>query len=160
MLEEPKMEERSTKDTKFAGRTTQQRQSILEVIKQADRHLDADEIYEQSRKRSPNISLSTVYRNLQLFKEQGLVEERQFGGVRRSYEMVPHSRHHHIVCLGCGKVFEFICPSTEKIKSRLTREKGFQVTDVDVRFSGYCPACQRRLQQSANNKETVQTERR
>ena len=154
------MEDRSSIDTQFSGRTTQQRNLILEVIKKAGRHLDADEIYQQSRKRSPNISLSTVYRNLQLFKEQGLVEEHQFDGVRRRYERVPHYKHHHIVCLGCGKVFEFICPSTEKIKSRLTREKGFQVTDVDVRFSGYCPACQRRLQKSANNRKTVQTERR
>lgn len=154
------MQKKSAIATRFSGRTTQQRQLILEIIKQAGRHLDADEIYERSRKRSPHISLSTVYRNLQFFKEQGIVEDHQFDGVRRLYEKAPHSKHHHIVCLGCGKVFEFICPSTEKIKSRLSREKGFQVTNVDVRFSGYCPACQQRLKQNSDNKQKMNNERR
>ena len=136
------MEERNVIDTRFPGRTTQQRHLILEIIEWADRHLDADEIYRRARQTSRNISLSTVYRNLQLFKEHGLVKE------------------HQIVCVGCGIVFEFTCPLTEKIKFRLTREKGFEVTDVDVRFMGYCPECQRQLQQKVDDKELAQMERR
>jgi len=154
------MEEGNVIDTRFPGRTTQQRHLILEIIEWADRHLDADEIYRRARQTSRNISLSTVYRNLQLFKEQGLVKEHQFDGMRRCYERMPSSWHHHIVCVGCGRVFEFTCPSTEKIKSRLTREKGFKVTDVDVRFMGYCPECQRQLQQKVDDKELAQMERR
>jgi len=152
--------EQCSKDTRFAGRATQQRNLVLSIVERADRHLDADEIYARARKRSPNISLSTVYRNLQLFKEQGLVEEHQFDGVRRCYERVQPSRHHHMVCLGCGRIFEFTCPATEKIRSRLSREKGFKVTAVDVRFVGYCPDCQRRLKQPLGNKDTVRAERR
>ena len=154
------MAKRNVIDTRLAGRTTQQRQLILKIIEQADRHLDAEEIYQLARQGSPNISLSTVYRNLQLFKEQGLVEEHQFDGMRRCYERVPTSRHHHMVCLGCGRVFEFNCPSTERIKSRLSMEKGFKVTAVDVRFVGYCPKCQRRLRHALNDKEMVQAKRR
>jgi len=143
--------EQCSKDTRFAGRATQQRNLVLSIIERADRHLDADEIYARARKRSPNISLSTVYRNLQLFKEQELVEEHQFDGVRRCYERVQPSRHHHMVCLGCGRIFEFTCPATEKIRSRLSREKG---------FVGYCPDCQRRLKQTLGNKDIVRAERR
>jgi len=154
------MEERNMIDSRFPGRTTQQRYLILEIIERADRHLDADEIYRRARQTSRNISLSTVYRTLQLFKEQGLVKEHQFDGVRRCYERTPPSWHHHIVCVGCGRVSEFTCSSTEKIKSRLTREKGFKVTDVDVRFMGYCPECQRQLQQKVDDKELAQMERR
>ena len=130
---------------KVTGRNTQQRQLLLGIIRQTETHFDADEIYRQARRKSPNISLSTVYRSLQLFRDMGLVEEHRLSGVRRYYESTSRSRHHHMVCLGCGRVFEFTCPSTEKIKSRLNREEGFKVTGVDVRLVGYCPECQRRL---------------
>ena len=147
-------------DRKFAGRSTQQRQLILEIIEQADRHVDADEIYRQARQRSPNISLSTVYRSLQLFKNLGLVEEHQLNGMRRYYERTRRSRHHHMVCIGCGRVFEFTCPSTQRIKSRLSREEGFKVTGVDVRLVGYCPKCQQHLLDAVNDEKQCEQERR
>jgi Fur family ferric uptake transcriptional regulator len=125
-------------------RSTEQRELIRQILWHADEHLDADEIYQQARQKSPNISLSTVYRNLQLFKEMALVEEHQFGS-RRYYEPTPRDKHHHLVCLGCGRVFEFKCPSTERLKSRVSKEEGFRVTDADVHLSGYCPECQERL---------------
>ena len=129
---------------KLNRRSTEQRELIREILQHADKHLDADKIYEQARQRSPSISLSTIYRNLQLFKEMALVEEHQFGS-RRHYEPAPRDKHHHLVCLGCGRVFEFKCPSTERLKSRVSKEEGFRVTDADVRLSGYCPECQERL---------------
>ena len=150
------MARRNVIDTRLAGRTTQQRQLILKIIEQADRHLDAEEIYQLARQGSPNISLSTVYRNLQLFKEQGLVEEHQFDGMRRCYERVPTARHHHMVCLGCGRIFEFQCPSAERLKSRISREEGFKVTDTEVRLAGYCPDCQRRLSDNVTNTKQEQ----
>lgn len=132
-------------------RSTRQRELIQEILQQADGHLDADEIYQQARQRSPSISLSTVYRNLQVFKELGLVEEHQFGN-RRYYEPAPQARHHHLVCLGCGRVFEFKCPSTERLKSRIGKEAGFRVTETEVRLAGYCPQCQQRLTTIAENR--------
>ena len=130
---------------RLTRRSTEQRQLILEIIRQTEGHLDADQIYQQARKKSPSISLSTVYRSLQLFKESGLVEEHQFNGTRRFYEATPRSKHHHLVCLGCGRVFEFKCPSAERLKSRISKEEGFRVTDAEVRLVGYCPECQQRL---------------
>ena len=133
----------------LSQRSTEQRQLIQVILKQADTHLDADEIYQQARQRSPRISLSTIYRNLQLFKELGLVEEHQFGN-RRCYEPAPQAKHHHMVCLGCGRVFEFKCPLTESLKSTISKEEGFWVTDTEVRLSGYCPDCQEHLSVSAS----------
>lgn len=128
----------------MSQRSTEQRQLIQEILQQADGHLDADEIYQQARLRSPRISLSTVYRNLQVFKELGLVEEHQFGN-RRCYEPAPQTEHQHLVCLGCGRVLEFKCPSTAKLKSRIKKEEGFRVTEAEVRLAGYCLECQERL---------------
>ena len=139
------MEIQSKVNGRFSQRSTEQRQLILDIIQQADRHLNADEIYQQACQKQPSISLSTVYRSLQLFKSLGLVEEHQFDGMRRYYEATPESKHHHLVCLGCGRIFEFKCPSAERLKSKISREEGFKVTDSDVRLVGYCPDCQQRL---------------
>ncbi len=140
-------------------RSTEQRQIIQSILQQADGHLDADKIYQQARQRSPRISLSTVYRNLQLFKEMGLVEEHQFGS-RRYYEPTPQAKHHHLVCLGCGRVFAFTCPSTERLKSMLSKEEGFKVTDANVHLAGYCPECQQRLTARAAEKRQYLVKRR
>ena len=141
-------------DRKLNRRSTEQRELIQQILQHADEHLDADKIYERARQRSPSISLSTVYRNLQLFKEMGLVEEHQFG-CRRYYEPAPQAKHHHLVCLGCGHVFEFKCPSTERLKSRISKEEGFKVTEAEVRLAGYCPECQERLTISAEENREI-----
>ena len=73
-----------------------------------------------------------------------LVEQHQLGS-RYFYEIVGRGWHHHLVCLSCGRVFDFACPSTEYLKSRIKQEEGFKVTEADVRLSGYCPDCQQRL---------------
>ena len=137
-------------DSRLHRRNTKQRQLILEIIQQAEEHLDAEQIYERVRQMSPGISLSTVYRNLQLFTKAGLLAEHQFDGLRRRYEIATRSRHHHLMCIGCGRIFEFSCPSSDVLKTRITREKGFKVTDAEVRLVGYCPECQRRLSDSAD----------
>jgi Fur family ferric uptake transcriptional regulator len=147
-------------DDKFNRRSTEQRRLIMEIIRQAEGHLDADEIYQQARQKSPSISLSTVYRSLQLFKESELIEEHQFDGMRRYYETTPRSKHRHLVCLGCGRIFEFKCPSTERLKSKIRREEGFKVTDAEVRLAGYCPECQQRFSNNMTDTKQQVTEGR
>ena len=139
------METRSTVSGKLSQRRTEQRQLLLGIMRQAEKHLDADEIYQRARQRLPSISLSTVYRSLQLFKRLGLVAEHQFDGVRRFYEVKPQAKHHHLVCLGCGRVLEFSCPTAERLKSRISREEGFKVIEAEVCLTGYCPECQQQL---------------
>jgi Fur family ferric uptake transcriptional regulator len=136
-------------------RITAQRQMLLELLREADGHLDADELYQRARHKQPSLSLSTVYRNLKLFKELGLVEEHQFDGARRHYEP-KQGRHHHLVCLGCGRIIEFSCPTTERLKAKIGREEGFEVTEAEVRLAGYCPECRQHLAESraaAENKQ-------
>ena len=144
---------------KLSRRSTQQRRLIMQIIQASEGHLDADEIYRQACQNLPGISLSTVYRNLQLFKEQGLIEEHQFDGTRRCYESMPHSSHHHLVCLGCGRILEFSCPSTESMKTRISKKEGFKVTDAEVRLAGYCPECQKHLSDKGTDDEQYNRER-
>jgi Fur family ferric uptake transcriptional regulator len=122
-------------------RKTNQRALILDVIHEGQGHLDADEVYRRARKKRPRLSLSTVYRTLQTLKRLGLVEEVHLDEAHHHYEIKSSTEHHHLVCLGCGKVVEFECSMSQKMKEEVSREKGFQVINTEVRMTGYCPSC-------------------
>ena len=141
MTSQTKSLENSRRALNVTGlRATSQRALILEIIHHG--HLDADEIFRQARTKQPRLSLSTVYRTLQALKKLGLVEELHFDDTHHHYEMKPPSEHQHLVCLGCGKVVEFKCPlSIKRMKENIAREKGFEVTGVEIRMTGYCPKC-------------------
>lgn len=125
-------------------RMTSQRALILDIINRGDGHLDADEVYRQARQRQPNLSLSTVYRNLHTLKELGLIQELHFNESHHHYEVKPSTEHHHLVCLGCGKVIEFECRLCSEMKQEIAHKKGFEVTGAEVQITGYCSRCRRK----------------
>ena len=122
-------------------RITSQRALILEVIRHGKGHLDADEVYRLAREKQPRLSLSTVYRTLQTLKKLGLVEEVHFDEAHHHYEIKPSTEHHHLVCLGCGRVIEFQYPLTRLVKRKVTEAKDFEITGSEIRMTGYCPTC-------------------
>ncbi len=127
-------------------RSTNQRALILEIIRQGQGHLDADEVYRRARKKQPRLSLSTVYRTLLTLKKLDLIKELHFDEAHHHYEIKPSTEHHHLICLGCGKVVEFECPMSQKIKEDISLEMGFEVTNAEVRMTGYCPTCRQSKQ--------------
>jgi len=120
---------------------TSQRRLLLDIISDAGGHLDADELYRRAKERGARISLSTVYRNLQMFKKLSLVEELHFDENHHHYEVKPSAEHHHLVCLGCGKVIEFQNPMSRYIKRNVTEAKDFEIIDTELRMTGYCSKC-------------------
>jgi len=137
--------EHSRRELGSAGlRMTSQRALILDIIGRGHKHLDADDIYRLARDRQPGISLSTVYRNLQALKKLGLVQELHFDEAHHHYEVKPSAEHHHLVCLGCGKIVEFGCELCQEMKKEIARKKGFDITGVEVHMSGYCSECRKK----------------
>lgn len=122
-------------------RVTSQRALVLEVIRKGKGHLDADEIYRRAREKEPRLSLSTVYRNLQTLKKLGLVEEVHFDEEHHHYEAKPSTEHHHLVCLGCGRIIEFEYPLARLVKRNVVKARDFDITGSEVRMTGYCPQC-------------------
>ena len=122
-------------------RVTNQRALIMEIIRQGEGHLDADEIYRRAREKEPRLSLSTVYRTLQMFKKLGLVEELHFDETHHHYEVSLSTEHHHLVCLGCGKVIEFNRPLTRYVERNVAEAKDFEIVDAEISLTGYCPRC-------------------
>ncbi len=129
-------------------RMTPQRRLLWEIIIEAGGHLDADELHRRAREHEPRISLSTVYRNLQLFKKLGLVEERHFAENHHHYEAKGHLEHYHLVCLGCGRVIEFESPLVERIADRIRAENRFEVTGAEIHLEGYCSRCRSKIHSS------------
>ena len=122
-------------------RVTHQRALILEIIRQELGHLNADEIYRRAREKLPRLSLSTVYRALQRLKQMDLIEELHFDGDHHYYESKASGEHHHLVCHGCGKVIEFTFPLSRHLKKQVPEANDFDVTEAEVRLTGYCAQC-------------------
>ena len=123
----------SRKALKRAGRrVTHQRSLIMEIIRQGRGHLDADEIYRRAREKEPRLSLSTVYRTLQMMKKLNLVEELHFDDNHHHYEVKPSAEHHHLVCLGCGRVIEFHYPLSRYLRKKVRKLKA--LTSLKLKF--------------------------
>jgi Fur family ferric uptake transcriptional regulator len=122
-------------------RVTAQRALLLELLRQSGRHVDADDLYRRARKKGSRISLSTVYRNLQLFKKLGLIEEHRFDEEHHHYEVKSGTEHQHLLCTSCGKVVEFACPMSQKLRRDIGKQYDFDITGVEVRMTGLCSSC-------------------
>ena len=122
-------------------RVTNQRALIMKIIRQGQGHLDADEVYRLAREKQSRLSLSTVYRTLQLLTKLGLVGEVHFDEGHHHYEIKPPTMHHHLVCLNCGQVIEFNYPLARLVKRNVAEAKNFEIIGSEVRMTGYCPRC-------------------
>jgi len=118
-------------------RNTYQRQVILEILKSTNIHPTADWIYEKARKEIPNISLGTVYRNLKILKEEGLILELTDGKQSRFDGRIDN--HFHFKCEKCGSIFD-VEPEDIFIKYNL-EEKGFTIRTIDINLTGVCSKC-------------------
>ena len=121
--------------------STPQRRLLLDTLREAKGHLDARELYRRAVERDPHISLATVYRNLQLFKELGIVEERRLDEVHCYYEIRGATEHYHRVCTACGRVMEFESFLVGDLVAEVQRNSDFEVTRAVLYLEGYCPEC-------------------
>lgn len=121
---------------------TTQRRLLLNIMQEAGTHLDAKELYRRASEKNASISLATVYRNLRLFKKQGLIDERHLGQMRCScYEMKRSGEHQHMVCRGCGQVIDFESSLVRKLVTEVQRKNNFSVTRAELYLEGYCHKC-------------------
>jgi len=84
-------------------RMTRQRRTIMDVLENGKDHPPADEIYKRVRRRLPRISLGTVYRNLDLLAEHGMIRKLEFAGSQRRFDGKTDN-HYHVRCTACGRV--------------------------------------------------------
>ena len=132
---------RKTNNEMKGRAVTSQRKLLLDILRKSGGHISAKELYSRASRRNESISLATVYRSLQLFKELDLVEERRLGQVFCTYEMKESAEHQHLVCRSCGKVIEFESPLIRRLVEALKHEHGFNLTKIELYMEGYCQEC-------------------
>ena len=120
-------------------RYSKQRDTILNVIRETKVHPTADWIYHQTRKRIPNVSLGTVYRNLKQLADAGLVVKIKDAGQIR-YDGNLH-RHDHFHCRSCGAWIDLRVLDPQVLE-QLKQLHGFQIESVHLELEGICQTCQ------------------
>jgi Fur family ferric uptake transcriptional regulator len=123
-------------------RLTPQRNLIWEVLRDAGRHMTADEIAAQVRATMPDVNVSTVYRTLELLVSLDLVVETHLEGSRCYYEVSPEPTHHHFVCTQCGAVGHFGDDLLAPVHAELHDRQSFAVSEIQVTAFGRCRDCQ------------------
>ena len=141
---------------KFRGcgyRLTIPRETIIEVLSKAAKHLSAEEIYLAVHKVYPAIGLTTIYRTLELLAQIGLVFKFDFGDGRARYELAEGPKgirqHHHLVCTNCGRVIDYtdLIDEAKEFLSQtmkaLTKKYNFKIANHLIQFYGLCEKCQK-----------------
>jgi len=125
-------------------RITTQRSLLLDLIRESHGHLDAGEIYRRARAKDPRISLSTVYRNLNLLKDLGVITELHLDEEHHHYELREEAEHYHLICSNCDRVLEFDSSSMGALIEQTGAEGGFLIEHVHIDLVGLCQDCRAR----------------
>lgn len=123
-------------------RNSRQRTRILELLKSTTIHPAADWLYQQLKKEFPKLSLGTVYRNLSILTEQGLIKKIQFGSTFDRFE-AKLSPHYHLVCKKCGRILDFQMPLYDEINQKARELSGFSIQYHQIDFYGTCRECEK-----------------
>ena len=124
-------------------RLTVPRRAVLEVIRGLETHPTAEEVHRLVIRRAPRVSLGSVYRNLRLLVDAGLLGERP--GPRARFD--PNTQaHHHFTCLHCGRIADVEAPVAEPHSRALSKwvaaRTGLMITHHRIDFFGRCRQCQ------------------
>jgi Fur family ferric uptake transcriptional regulator len=118
-------------------RMTTQRSVIARVLSAATDHPDVEEVYRRANDVDARISLSTVYRTVRLFENEGIIDRHAFGdGARARYERVKSEHHDHLIDTETGKVIEFKNEEIEKLQERVARELGYELVGHRLELYG------------------------
>jgi Fur family transcriptional regulator, peroxide stress response regulator len=121
-------------------RMTPQRHAILAYLLDSMTHPTADDIYRALESKFPNMSVATVYNNLKVFTEIGLVRELTYGDSSSRFD-ADMTEHYHALCEECGKISDFEYPPLTDVELLAAGQTGFRVFGHRLEVYGVCPQC-------------------
>lgn len=122
-------------------RMTNQREMILRELVKNKQHFTADELYDIVKKLMPRISLATVYRNLEILSEAGIIGKLEISGRQKRFDYDPED-HDHIYCVVCQRVDNLNIDRTGDEAKRLALVEGYAVSGYRLEVIGICQNCQ------------------
>ena len=120
---------------------SKQREEIIEVIKNCYNHPTAEDIYMIVKGKNPSVSRSTVYRNLGLLSENGIIQKISMlvGPDRYDYK---REQHNHAICKKCGNIFDFEYNfKIENLKEIVKKQTGVEISSENIAIEGICEKC-------------------
>jgi Fur family transcriptional regulator, ferric uptake regulator len=127
-------------ESKKKFRKTEPRRVILQEIKNLKSHPTADDMYEIVRKRVPRVSLGTIYRNLEVLCQEGLIQKIEVGGSQKRFDGHTEN-HYHFRCLNCGKVEDITQKPMKEIESALPKLYPYEILGHHLELIGRCSNC-------------------
>ena len=122
-------------------KVTPQRLAIFHVLSNTTKHPSAETIYNSLQETYPTMSLATVYKTLDSFKINHLIQEINVGEDSFRYDFTTKS-HPHIICTKCKGVFDMDSKYLKNVRSHISKETDFILTGEQLYFYGVCPKCQ------------------
>ncbi|MEP3247997.1 MAG: Fur family transcriptional regulator [Sneathiella sp.] len=117
-------------------RMTEQRRVIARVLSESQDHPDVELVYKRASDVDSTISISTVYRTVRMFEENGILERHDFGDGRARYEEVSDQHHDHLINVETGQVIEFTSDQIEELQKKIAAELGFELIDHRLELYG------------------------
>jgi Fur family peroxide stress response transcriptional regulator len=122
---------------------TIQRRAVLGALAARPDHPTADQLYVDLRSEHPDMSRTTVYRVLDALVALGVVTRVSHPGAAVRYDAIT-TRHHHLVCTGCGAMTDLAAPALDALPAPKALPHGFEVLGYSVHFHGTCADCRGR----------------
>ena len=123
------------------ARKSKQKETIFKILQETSCHPTAEWVYEQVRQEIPRISLGTIYRNLKLLKQEGVISELDLTGTLSRFDGNAQN-HYHFRCEQCGYIFDVDESVNKESDARLAQKTGFKVSHHRLEFRGLCKDCQ------------------
>lgn len=121
-------------------RNTKQRDRILEVLGQTDSHPTASWVYDQLKPEFPSLSLGTIYRNLKILEEQGMINKLASGSTFDRYDAITHP-HPHFVCTECGALYDIKDFEFPEVIHKVNAQIRHEIKEVSLNYVGICDKC-------------------
>jgi Fur family peroxide stress response transcriptional regulator len=131
---------------------TEQRRVIYRVLAESRDHPTAETVFFKIRSQAPRLSLATVYRNLRLFADAGIVDEVATGSSFARFDGNTQP-HHHLICRQCGSVADYYSKSLDEFSPSKTALDGFEVQSMKMNFFGVCASCSEKRPTTARRKK-------
>ncbi len=125
-------------------RATPERHAVLDAVLQTQGHFDAEGLYYRLISSGMKISKATVYNTLDLLQNAGLVSKYRFAEQTSRYEKAyGRPQHHHLICLECGDIIEFVNDRLEAIQEEVCDAKKFRPQSYSLQIFGTCSKCRK-----------------
>jgi Fur family peroxide stress response transcriptional regulator len=125
---------------------TEQRRAIYAALAASREHPSAEQIWKAVRDELPNLSLATVYKNLEALRAIGAIADVNTLHDQGRYEAAlpgtgAGKPHHHLVCVKCKKVLDLHDEDLDEVQVKPRSAHGFEIRSVRVQAEGLCPDC-------------------